>query len=230
MLTPIIEALVQAGATPEMILAAVKAYEYEREIKEKSKREKDASRQRRHRLSRDVTVTNGDSCDTPPNGFDSFNGFPCTPSLTSLTSLSPHKENPPKGGQKKVPQQETEIPDWMPLAEWEGFKEMRLKIKKPMTLRAERIAIGKLERFRANGHDPTLILNQSILNDWQDLFEPRDKTQTMQTTTTAPSTSETDEQKAKRLRWCRDKGISSMHATTADFDWLEKRENQQVSI
>lgn len=120
----------------------------------------------RNKVSQNVTNVTSDA--SPPNGSD---GFP----HPSLTSLSPHKENTPKGVQKKVPHQEIILPPWLPLPEWEGFKEMRLKIRKPMTTRAERLAIGKLERFMAQGHDPGEILNQSIMNDYQDLYEPKEK-------------------------------------------------------
>ncbi len=63
---------------------------------------------------------------------------------------------------------------WLPVSEWEAFKAMRAKIKKPMTEHAEKLALAKLDEFRAKGHDPTKILNQSILNNWQDLYEPKE--------------------------------------------------------
>lgn len=135
-------------------------YEIEQERKKKQAERKRKSRSMSQDSHAHVT---GQSQDTP---LDGFNGFP----HPSLTSLNPTKENPPKGGQKKNPQV---IPSWMPLAEWEAFKQMRLKIKKPMTAHAEDLAISKLDRFRMGGHDPTEILNQSILNNYQDLFEPR---------------------------------------------------------
>lgn len=125
----------------------------------------------RKRNSRDVHGQNfipSESSDIPLNGSD---GFPDP----SLNLLKPHKENTPKGVQKKNPKDEVLLPDWLPLAEWDGFKEMRNKIKKPMTPRAERMAIGKLEDFRAKGHDPTEILNQSTFSDYQDLYEPKGK-------------------------------------------------------
>jgi hypothetical protein len=60
-----LDALVAAGATVEQIVALVKADMAEREAALEAKRAKDAERQRRHRESRDVTVTNADSRDTP---------------------------------------------------------------------------------------------------------------------------------------------------------------------
>lgn len=164
-LTSIVRALVASGATAEMILAVVEAEENDRAALSDSKREYERDRKRNYRLSRGQTGTDGD---TP---LDGFNGFP-NPSLTSLIST---KENTPKGVQKKSPQPKRNLPEWLPLLEWEAFKQMRLKIKKPMTDHAETLALGKLDRFRANGHDPTEILNQSVMNDYQDLYEPKEK-------------------------------------------------------
>lgn len=159
--------LIAAGVTGDALVTAIAEME-QALVPSKST---GAIRQQRYRErnkpSQSVTSVTGDA--TPLDGSDGF-------LEPSLNSLNPTKENPPKGGQKKSPQQEVIIPpEWMPLAEWEGFKEMRNKIKKPMTLRAERLAIGKLEKFRSLGHDPTEILNQSIMNDYQDLYEPKEK-------------------------------------------------------
>jgi hypothetical protein len=65
-----------------------------------------------------------------------------------------------------------QTPDWMPTAAWAGFVEMRRKIKKPMTDRAADLIIIKLDGFRAAGHDVEAILNRSVENSWQGVFEP----------------------------------------------------------
>ena len=65
----IVRALVQAGASPEMILAAVEAAEGSQSDALAKRRQSDADRQRRHRanvMSRDVTVTERD---TPSPGM-----------------------------------------------------------------------------------------------------------------------------------------------------------------
>lgn len=65
----VIDALVAAGCTVEQLAAAMKASLAEHEHRAAEKRTKDAERQRKHRqrhaLSRDVTVTNGDSVTEP---------------------------------------------------------------------------------------------------------------------------------------------------------------------
>lgn len=96
-LTSIVKALVIAGATPEMILAAVEAAEGERERTEAERLAKGAARQQRYRTLRDVTQRHVTLCNTTPLA-PSPDGFP-NPSLTP--TINPHKENPPKGGQKK---------------------------------------------------------------------------------------------------------------------------------
>lgn len=68
------------------------------------------------------------------------------------------------------------LPDWLPVAEWDGFLEMRRKIKKPPTERAQDLLIGKLTELRKQGHDPTAVIQQSIRNSWQDLFPLRQQT------------------------------------------------------
>lgn len=74
---------------------------------------------------------------------------------------------PPEGGMAV----ESEIPDWVPAAEWAGFEDMRKRIKKPLTPRARTLAIAKLSELRAAGHDPAQVLDRSTLNSWQGLFE-----------------------------------------------------------
>jgi hypothetical protein len=66
------------------------------------------------------------------------------------------------------------LPDWLPLAPWMAFLEMRTKIKKPPTDYAKTLLIKKLTAFYANDLDPSVILNQSTLNSWQDLYAPKE--------------------------------------------------------
>lgn len=73
------------------------------------------------------------------------------------------------------PQKSIILPDWLPAEPWQSFEEMRKKIKKPMTDRARELVMAKLDRFRAQGHDPTEILNHSVLNNYQDIYEPKEK-------------------------------------------------------
>jgi hypothetical protein len=67
------------------------------------------------------------------------------------------------------------LPDWLPLEAWHAFLDMRKKIKKPATDYAQTLLIKKLTAFRADDKDPGVILNQSIMNGWQDLYAPKDQ-------------------------------------------------------
>lgn len=91
-ITSVVEALVMAGATPEMILAAVRAFEDQKEIKEDNRRAKDAERQRRHRASRDVTVTECDNLSPLSPPLDG--GLSFSPAPLILSNLNPPL-NPP---------------------------------------------------------------------------------------------------------------------------------------
>jgi hypothetical protein len=62
------------------------------------------------------------------------------------------------------------IPDWMPARPWNAYIETR----KNLTPNAVGLMIGKLERWRAQGHDPGEILDTSTLNGWKGLFEPKE--------------------------------------------------------
>lgn len=63
------------------------------------------------------------------------------------------------------------FPTWLSPKHWQDFLEYRQEIKKPMTLKAQSLAIEKLKELRVKGNDPTDVINQSILNGWVGLFE-----------------------------------------------------------
>jgi len=66
------------------------------------------------------------------------------------------------------------LPEWVPEEEFNEYKKMRIKIKKPMTDHAVELAIKELEKLKDKGYDPKAVLEQSILNSWQGLFPLRD--------------------------------------------------------
>jgi len=67
------------------------------------------------------------------------------------------------------------IPDWIPADAWAGYVEMRKKIKKVMTPRAEAMQIKTLEEFRDAGYDVAEILDNSTMNNWTSLYQPKEK-------------------------------------------------------
>lgn len=65
-----------------------------------------------------------------------------------------------------------DLPDWIPKDAWDGFEEMRQSIRKPMTDRARGMIVSELQKLRG---PPGAILDQSTRNNWQDVYELKDK-------------------------------------------------------
>lgn len=78
---------------------------------------------------------------------------------------------------------EIKIPDWVPLNDWNDFIAMRKQIKKPMTDRAKSIVLGKLEEMKNRGIDISIVLQNSIANNWQNIYEPKVQHQGAKSTT-----------------------------------------------
>lgn len=97
---------------------------------------------------------------------------------------------PPKGGKAEGGKTGTAKATSKPIASWEeietllvGFDDefkdcyrdymiMRKSIKKPLTMRAAKIGLGKLKRFsKGDAKVAIQIMEQSILNSWQDFYE-----------------------------------------------------------
>lgn len=53
---------------------------------------------------------------------------------------------------------------------WTAFRKHRNKIKGPMTDHAEKLMLRKLESLWNDGHDPTMVIEQSIRKGWKDVF------------------------------------------------------------
>ena len=58
---------------------------------------------------------------------------------------------------------------------WKDFIEMRVKIRKPMTVRAGELLIMDLNKLSNDENIQIAILNQSIMNSWQGVFPLKDK-------------------------------------------------------
>lgn len=69
------------------------------------------------------------------------------------------------------------LPDWLPKDAWDAFLEMRKKLHKVPTERAKELLIEKLLKLRdKNGDDPREVLERSVMNGWQGIFElPKNK-------------------------------------------------------
>lgn len=63
------------------------------------------------------------------------------------------------------------LPDWLPNETWEEFKQHRKQLKKPMSELAQQKSIKQLEKMRSEGQDVVEVIETSIANGWQGLFE-----------------------------------------------------------
>lgn len=65
------------------------------------------------------------------------------------------------------------LPEWIDRQAWDGYEEMRRKKRVPLTDHARNLCVKKLNEFRQRGHEPAAVLNESAMNGWQGLFEPK---------------------------------------------------------
>lgn len=64
------------------------------------------------------------------------------------------------------------LPDWLPSTLWARWVKHRGEIKKPITEETARSQIGKLTAYRADGWDPTTVVDHCIAGGYQGLFPP----------------------------------------------------------
>ena len=92
------------------------------------------------------------------------------PAMKIDANREPITENKNKGA--KAPAS-IEIPDWIPESDWNDFLAMRKAIRKPMTVRAVNMMFSKLEQMKKKGINVSTVLQNSILNNWSDVYEPK---------------------------------------------------------
>ena len=71
---------------------------------------------------------------------------------------------------KQTNQLFNDLPDFIPSEAWEGYLEMRKSIKKPPTEYAVRLLFRKLAAMKQAGQNLTAVLEQSIINNWTDVY------------------------------------------------------------
>lgn len=82
------------------------------------------------------------------------------------------KDNIPSGNNTPPtpPRGRVDVPEAL-MENWNGFCEMRKKIKKPLTDRAAKMILNELERLApGDNHTKGLILDQSVKRCWQDVY------------------------------------------------------------
>ena len=66
------------------------------------------------------------------------------------------------------------VPDYLQ-APWNDYDEYRRETSpRKWTYKAQEIALRRLKQFAAEGHDPTAVVEQTILNGWSGLWPVRD--------------------------------------------------------
>ncbi|HCB1309891.1 TPA: replication protein [Klebsiella quasipneumoniae subsp. similipneumoniae] len=83
--------------------------------------------------------------------------------------------NPPKSPRAvSFDASAVQLPDWLSAEIWSSWVAYRRDLKKPIkSQQTVTQAINLLDRCRLNGYSPDEIINQSIANGWQGLFEPK---------------------------------------------------------
>lgn len=83
--------------------------------------------------------------------------------------------NPPKSPRAvSFDTSAVQLPDWLSAEIWLSWVAYRRDLKKPIkSQQTVTQAINLLDRCRLNGYSPDEIINQSIANGWQGLFEPK---------------------------------------------------------
>lgn len=108
--------LIAAGVSGEALVAAIADLEAENPVEKKAELRRAKDRERKRSANSTDSVESVDSLESEETSLPPTDGFP---DLSLLTS-NPSKENPPKGGQKKVSQERgTRLPqDWDLPTEW----------------------------------------------------------------------------------------------------------------
>ena len=70
---------------------------------------------------------------------------------------------------------EVQIPSYINPDLWSDFMDQRKSLKAKNTERAIKVILSRLEEFRAKGHDPNRVIENSIENSWKGVFEPKGK-------------------------------------------------------
>ncbi|HBQ3047732.1 TPA: replication protein [Klebsiella quasipneumoniae subsp. similipneumoniae] len=83
--------------------------------------------------------------------------------------------NPPKSPRAvSFDASAVQLPDWLSAEIWSSWVAYRRDLKKPIkSQQTVTQAINLLDRCRQNGYSPDEIINQSIANGWQGLFDPK---------------------------------------------------------
>lgn len=134
----------------------------------------------------------------------------------TATETKPIREDKRREEEKKETQAQAPLPNWVPVEAWNGYAEMRKKIRKPMTARAQSLVVKTLERIRERGFSVEEALDNSTRNGWIDVYEPKGASPVA----TVPKRG-SDEYAAlhKSAGWWREAGFDSVWSAIAAKCW-----------
>ncbi|HIE9831610.1 TPA: replication protein [Klebsiella variicola subsp. variicola] len=115
--------------------------------------------------------------------------------------------NPPKSPRAvSFDASAVQLPDWLSAEIWSSWVAYRRDLKKPIkSQQTVTQAINLLDSCRLNGYSPAEIINQSIANGWQGLFEPKGaRSQRRQESRVTERFAEKDYGKTEIPDWMRD--------------------------
>lgn len=94
---------------------------------------------------------------------------PATTPPPPLPLPSPPTSSTPPERAKATPPA-VALPDWLPVDNWNSYKEMRAKIRAPLTAQGEALALKTLSKLRDQGHNPSQVIDQAVEKSWRGLF------------------------------------------------------------
>lgn len=100
------------------------------------------------------------------------------PNLGHGTSKEPVMEpvkEPVKRAKDSFNAAQIDLPEWLPREAWAMWAKDRADRKKPITRAGATLQLKDLEKYRAQGHDPVAVIENSISRGWQGLFPPREE-------------------------------------------------------
>lgn len=133
-----------------------------------------------------------------------------------LTQTKPIRVDKRREEEKTEDKAQAPLPDWLPMEAWSGFVEMRKRIRKPMTPRAQQLVLKALEDMRAKGLSVAQALDNSTRNSWVDVYAPKDAA-----AATGAAKPGTDEYAAqhKTAGWWREAGFDTVWDAMASKCW-----------
>lgn len=91
---------------------------------------------------------------------------------TGKGPLTERERGTERGTGTKEPPTPFILPDWIPLEAWNGFVDMRQRMRKPMTERAKALTVLELQKLKDQDarNEPGAVLDQSVRRSWQGVF------------------------------------------------------------